>query len=146
MLKEAAGHAIDEEASAGLLVDEYADYSKPSGDRFVLLPSFLLLCSGRNVTVIPVDKIFWVCAQVGIQGGSYIVQMRVFAEHKMYRIIGADTEHFKMIEYKIQQYIPNVFSRYDTFDLSYKLEELFNKNYEQFLEFYQQHEKEFNAE
>ena len=145
--KEETGHAIDGEAAQGILVDEYADYGKQRGDRFVLLPSYLLLCTGRNVTVIPVGKIFWVCAQVGIKGHSdYIVQLRVFAENKLYGVIGADVNHFKMIEDKIQRYIPNIFNRYDTFDLSHKLEEVFTKDYSHFLEFYRQHKQEFEAE
>ena len=39
---------------------------------------------------------------------------------------------------KLYQYIPNVFSKYDSFILSYELEDLFDKNREAFLKFYEE--------
>ena len=141
--KEDAGQTIDSEAAQGkVLLDEYAEYGKTKGDRIVLLPSYLLICTGRRVTAIPTGKIFWTCAQVGIKGSSnFIVQIKVYAENKMFALIGADVTHFKDIEEKLYRYIPNVFSGYDTFDLSHKLDALFLKDYDKFLEFYGQHKE-----
>ena len=43
---------------------------------------------------------------------------------------------------KIYRYIPNVFSNYDPFILSYELETLFDKNRDEFLNFYKSHAAE----
>lgn len=148
--KEEAGRTIDDEAAQGkILVEEYIDKSSsatnPKGEKIVLLPSYLLLCD-NVITAIPVDKIYWICAQVGYKGGPYIVRIKIFAENKMYDAVGADIDHAKDIVDKIYRYIPNIFSNYDASDLSYKLEEIFRKDYNQFLEFYQQHKQDFLRE
>lgn len=136
--KTAAGHTIDDEAAQGkILVNEYIDL-QPKGERIVLTPSYLLLCE-KKITAIPVNKIFWICAQVGYKGGPYIVRVKIFAENKMYHMVGVDIEHVQNMVDKIYRYIPNIFSNYDTFDLSYRLEEVFSKDYDQFLTFYEQH-------
>ncbi|MCL1875692.1 MAG: hypothetical protein FWF87_05485 [Synergistaceae bacterium] len=144
--KEEAGRVIDDEAASGnILVDEYI-YSNKTGTRFVLTPSYLLICEGMKVTAIPAGKIFWICAQAGIKGESdYIVRMKIFAENKMYDVVGANIEHLKNIADKMYRYIPNIFSNYDAFDLSYKLQEIFVKDYSQFLAIYQEQKQQFYA-
>ena len=142
--REVVGRIVDDEADRGMiLVSEYLD-TKPKGAKIVLLPSYLLICD-QKVTAIPVDKIFWVCAQVGYRGGPFIVRIKIFAERKIYDVDCAFIDHTKDIVDKIYFHIPNIFSEYDVFDLSYRLEEAFNKNYSQFLEFYRQHKFEFNG-
>lgn len=136
--KESAGRVIDDEAEQGkILVEEYMEKPsggrRPTGDKIVLLPSYLLLCE-KTVTAIPVERIFWVCAQVGYKGGPYIVRLQVFAENKLYNVVGADIAQVKNIVDALYQYIPNIFSQRDSFELSYQLEELFSKDYNQFCE------------
>jgi len=143
--RDVAGRTIDDEAAQGkVFVDEY-QYSgrSPKGGRVILLPSYLLLCQYMRITAIPVGRIFWVCAQVGFKGGPYVVRLRVFAENKIYSLDGVDVDHYKNIADKLYQHIPNIFYEYDTYDLSYKLEELFNKDYNKFLEFYETHKQKF---
>lgn len=146
--KETVGNIIDQEASEGkILVEEYIDTfaegKKPSGEKVVLTPSYLLLCGhGTKVTAIPRNKIYWICAQVGHKGGSFRVQLLVFTEKKIFRMVGVDIEHVQNIAEKIYRYIPNVFSNYDPFILSYELETLFDKNRDEFLNFYKSHAAE----
>lgn len=145
--KEAVSAIIDREASEGkILVEEYIDRfeggKKPCGERVVLTPSYLLLFSGgTRITAIPRDKIYWICAQVGHKGGSFRVQLLVFTEKKLYRMVGVDIEHVQNIAAQIDRYIPNVFSNYDPFVLSYELEKLFDKNREDFFAFYENERK-----
>lgn len=141
----AAGAIIDREAAEGrLLVDEYIfefkDPSKASGEKVALTPSYLMLCGLRGgpkgtskVMAIPVNKILWVCAQVGTKGGPYVVRLLIFTENKIYDLVGTDIEHVQHIADKIYQYIPNLFSGYDPFVISYELEALFEKNRAEFL-------------
>ena len=63
--------------------------------------------------------------------------MLVFTEKKIFNMVGVDIEHVEKIADKIYQYIPDVFSDYDTFTLSYELEKLFADNREEFLRFYE---------
>ncbi|WP_320937936.1 hypothetical protein [Enterocloster lavalensis] len=141
--KEAVAGRINREASEGkILVDEYIYHfeegKKPYGERVVLLPSYLLIFDGNlKVTAIPRDKIYWICAQVGRKGGSFIVQLLIFTEKKIFRVVGVDVEHVQRISAQIDRYIPNVFSDYDPFQLSYELEKLFADNREEFLRFYE---------
>ena len=142
---------INQEASEGkILVDEYSIKSlvkkEPKGERIVLTNSYLLMFNSMGkVTAIPRDKIYWICAQTGIKGrSSYIVRFMVFTPKKIFsQIEGVDVEHFKNIADKIYQYIPNVFCNYDLFSLSYKLEELFDKNREEFLSFYENEKEKY---
>ena len=46
---------------------EFPEGKKPYGEKIVLTSSYLLLCSTK-ITVIPRDKIYWTCAQVGYKG------------------------------------------------------------------------------
>jgi len=138
---------IDQEAAEGKVqVEEYIYHfeegKKPYGERVVLLPSYLLLVGhGNKITAIPRDKIYWICAQVGHKGGSFRVQLLIFTEKKIFNMVGVDIEHVQNIADKIYQYIPNIFSDYDTFTLSYELETLFAKNHSEFLKFYENEKK-----
>ena len=103
----------------------------------------MLLCGGKggpkgtsNVTAIPCQKIYWICAQAGIKGGPFIVRLLIFTENKIYSLTGTDIEHVQRIADKLYQYIPNVFSGCDSFSLSYELEKVFSKNPAEFLEIY----------
>ena len=141
--RDVVGRTIDEEADNGMiLVDEFINI-KPRGPKVMLLRSYLLICD-QKVTAIPVDKIFWICAQVGYKGGPFIVRIKIFAERKIYDVDCTFVDHTKDIVDKIYLHIPNIFSEYDVFDLSYRLEEAFNNNYNQFLDFYRQHKLVFN--
>ena len=126
------------EAVAGRINREASEGKKPYGERVVLLPSYLLIFDGNlKVTAIPRDKIYWICAQVGQKGGSFIVQLLIFTEKKIFRVVGVDVEHVQRISAQIDRYISNVFSDYDPFQLSYELEKLFADNREEFLRFYE---------
>lgn len=149
--KEAVAEVIDKEAFEGKIqveeyIYEFAEGKKPYGVKIVLLPSYLLLCSGgRKITAIPRDKIYWICAQVGQKGGPFIVQLMIFTEKKIFTVSGVEIEHVQKIADKIYQYMPNVFSDYDPFILSYELEKLFAEDREGFLEFYRR-EREKKAQ
>ncbi len=142
--KEAVGKIIDREVAEGKTqADEYietfSDGKQPHGDRILLLPSYLLICNGMaRVTAIPRDKIYWLCAQTARKGYSFIVRLVIFTEKKTFYVEGSDIPHLEKIAEKLYQYIPNVFSDYDPFDLSYKLDSLFDKNREEFLKFYKE--------
>ena len=108
------------------------------------MPSYLLLCGRKGgpkgtskVTAITCQKIYWICAQAGIKGGPFIVRLLIFTENKIYSLTGTDIEHVQRIAYKLYQYIPNVFSDYDPFILSYELEKEFAKDRAEFLKFYE---------
>lgn len=141
--KAAVAEVIDRETSEGKLlveeyIDEFAEGKKPHGEKIALTPSYLLLCGDRNkITAIPRDKIYWICAQVGRKGGPFRVRLLVFTEHKIFAMTGVDIEHVQSIADKLYQYIPNVFSGYDPFILSYELEKLFAENREEFWNFYE---------
>lgn len=148
----AAGEIIDREAGEGkILVEEYIgefkDPRKANGQKIALLPSYLLLfevkggVKGPSITAIPRDKIYWVCAQVGQKGGPFVVRLLIFTENKMYSMTGADIEHVERIATQLYRYIPNVFSDYDPFVVSYQLEEIFAKNPEEFFEIYETERK-----
>ncbi len=146
--REGVGEIIDREVAEGSVqVDEYIDAfpegKKPHGERIILLPSYLLLFNGMGrIIVIPRDKIYWICAQVGHKGSSsFIVRLLVFTERKTFYVDGADVKHVEKIADRLYQYIPNVFSEYDPYILSYELEALFDKKREEFLKFYEE-EKE----
>ncbi len=96
------------------------------GDKIVLTPSFLLLCS-KKVTAIPQDKIYWICAQEGRKGGPFIVRLLVFAVGETFNLEGVDIERAKHVADMLYRHIPNVFSCFNPFRLSYLLEELFDK-------------------
>lgn len=151
--QEAAGNIIDSEALDGkILVEEYIyevrGSKEPTGEKIVLLPSYLLLCGARGgikgtskVTAIPRDKIYWICAQVGVKGGPFMVKLLVFTENKIYSLTGVEIEHVQTIAAKLYQYIPNIFSEHDPFVLSYELEKIFAKNPEEFFHLYENERK-----
>lgn len=68
---------------------------------------------------------------------SFIVRLLIFTEIKTFYVEGADVTHMNEIADKLYQYIPNVFSEYDPFVLSYELENLFDKNRAEFINFYE---------
>lgn len=141
--KEEAGKIINREVAEGRTqVDEYI-YDlplgkKPYGERVILLPSYLLICHDLGgITAIPRDKIYWICAQTGRKGqSSYIVRLQIFTELRVFGVDGVEPEYVKGIADKIYQFIPDVFSGYDPFVLSYQLEELYDKDRQAFLELY----------
>lgn len=141
--KEAVAKKINQEAAEGkLLVEEYIDEcaegKAPHGEKVTLTPSYLLLGSDRNkITVIPRNKIYWICAQVGQKGGPFYVRLLIFTENKMYALTGVDIEHVEKIAEKLYQYIPNVFCDYDPFLLSYELEKIFAKDRAEFVKLYE---------
>lgn len=141
--REEAADIIDREASEGkLLVEEYiekfTDPEKVHGEKVVLLPSYFLIFNGAGkVTAIPRDKIYWICAQVGKKGGPFMVRLLVFTENKIFKLDGVDIEHVQNIADKLYRYMPNIFSEYDPFELSYELEKIFAKNPEQFFNIYE---------
>lgn len=153
-----AAQIIDREAQEGkILVEEYieefADEKKAHGEKIVLLPTYLLLCGinggpkgTSRVMAIPRSKIYWICAQVGYKGGPFRVRLLIFTEHKMYSLTGVDIEHVQRIAEKIYRYIPNVFSDYDPFELSYELEKMFAKNPVEFFDFYEKERSKKIAE
>lgn len=99
----------------------------------------MLLCEegglqiASKVTAIPRDKIYWICAWVGYKGGPFIVRLLIFTENTIYNLTGVDKEHVQGIAEKLYQYIPNIFSGYDPFILSYELEKIFVKNRAEFI-------------
>lgn len=142
--KEAVGNIIDKEAYDGkFLVDEYIykfdEGKKPYGQRVILTPSYLLSSNGMGkITAIPRSKIYWLCAQVGMKGrSSFIVRLLIFTEKRCFYIEGADVEHVQKIAEKLYQYIPNVFSNYESFFLPYEMDKLFEKNRSEFLRLYE---------
>lgn len=142
--REEVAETIDREIAEGKVqVDEYiyefSEGKKPYGERIILLPSYLLRCSGMGqILAIPRDKIYWVCAQVGRKGRSpFVVRLLIFTETKTFYADGVDVEHVEKIADQIYQYIPNVFQEYDSFELPYMLESLFDKDRVGFLQLYE---------
>ncbi|WP_455617727.1 hypothetical protein [Eisenbergiella sp.] len=141
--KEAVAKKINQEAAEGKLqveeyIDVFAEGKTPHGEKVTLTPSYLLLCGDRNkITVIPRNKIYWICAQVGQKGGPFYVRLLIFTENKMYALTGVDIEHVEKIAEKLYQYIPNVFCDYDPFLLSYELEKVFAKDRAEFVKLYE---------
>ena len=151
--KKAVGEIIDREVAKGnVLVDEYiekfTDEKIPYGERVMLIPSYLLLFNSMGrVFAIPREKIYWLCAQVGIKGRSpFAVRLLIFTEKKTFNFMeGMDVGHVEEIVDKLYQYIPNVFSNYDPFSLSYELDKLFDKDREEFVKFYENEKKKQGA-
>ena len=151
--REAVAEIIDREIAEGKVqVDEYIETFPEGkthrGERVILLPSYLLRINDMGqVLAIPRDKIYWICAQEGRKGySSFIVRLLIFTEAKTsFYMEGTDVTHVKEIADKLYQYIPNVFSEYDPFTLSYELEKLFDKNRAEFIKFYE-NEKEKHME
>lgn len=151
--KVEVGKIIDSEALDGkILVEEnienVADVKKAAGEKIVLLPSYMLLCGTKGgpkgnskVTAIPRDKICWICAQVGQKGGPFIVKLLIFTENKIFSLTGTDIAHVQGIADKLYQYIPNIFSGYDPFVVSYELEKKFTKNPAEFWDIYESEKK-----
>lgn len=80
--------------------------------------------------------------RTGIKGSSsFIVRLLIFTEKKTFYLDGGNIEHVEKIADELYQYIPNVFSAYDPFVLSYELEKLFDKKREEFLRFYEEEKR-----
>ncbi|MCM1100104.1 MAG: hypothetical protein NC079_00875 [Clostridium sp.] len=140
--KETAAELIDREVAEGkILYEGFMNHNtvRPYPNRVILLPMYLLLVGemGR-VTAIPRDKIYWLCAQVGYKGGPYYVRLLLFTERQLIEFNGNDIEHTQEIAADLYQYIPNVFSQYDSqeFEFCHRLEKLFREDPAKFLEFY----------
>jgi len=149
--KAEVAQIIDQEAAEGKIqVEEYIyeipQGKRPHGEKIVLTPSYLVLFGdGSRVRAIPRGKIYWICAQVGQKGGPFIVQLQIYTEKKIFTMVGVDIEHVQNIAEKIYRYMPNVFCDYDPFILSYELEKLFTKNREEFLKFYENEKRKYEA-
>lgn len=149
--KAEVARIIDQEAAEGKIqVEEYIydipQGKRPYGEKIVLTPSYLvLLGDGSRVRAIPRDKIYWICAQVGQKGGPFVVQLQIYTEKKIFTMVGVEIEHVQNIAEKIYRYMPNVFCDYDPFILSYELEKLFAKNREEFLKFYEDEKRKYEA-
>lgn len=147
--KKAVGERIDREVREGNIqvfeyMEKFKEGEEPWGDRVMLLPSYLLLMNSMGkIIAIPREKIYWICAQAGIQGrSSYRVRLLVFTEKKIFdHMTAIDIGHVEELADKLYQYIPNVFCEYDTFSLSYELEKLFAKDHEKFLKFYEEEKR-----
>lgn len=145
--KEQAADIINREmAEEKDFVNEYiydfSDGKKPYGEKVILLPSYLLLCRNGIITAIPHDKIYWLCSQYGIKGrSSYVVRLLVFTEEGVYSMDGVEPDHVDEIAHRLYRYLPDAFSGYDVFKLSYELEKLYDKNRAGFVELYQQEMK-----
>ncbi len=146
-VKRAVAERIDREIAEGkILVDEYVDAfpegKKPHGERVILIPSYLLLINGMGaVTAVPREKIYWVCAQAGRTGSSFIVRLMIFNEKKTLYMEGADVGHLQAVADKLYQYIPNVFRDYDVDKISYDMDRLFDKNREEFIRICEEEKK-----
>lgn len=120
---------------------------KQYGRRIVVTHSYILIVNSGiiddgKVRYIPREKIYWICAQPGIKGrSSYVVRLLIFTEKEIYSVEGTEVEYVEELANKIYKYIPNVFADYDTFTLSYQLEECFTKNREEFFAFYERKKK-----
>lgn len=150
--KEEAGKIINQEIADGKIqvekyIHDFSDGKTPHGERVILIPSYLLLCNGMGrVIAIPRDKIYWLCAQVGRKGSSsFIVRLQIFTENKIFYMEGVEPEYVEGIAAKIYQYIPNIFSEYDPFFLSYELEKIYNKNRGEFLKIYEDAREKMNT-
>lgn len=150
--QEEAGEIIDREALEGKIlveefIDEFNDPEKACGEKVVLTPSYLLICGVKggvrnaNITAIPRDRICWICPQAGCKGGPFIVRLLIFTDQKLYTLTGTEVSYVERIADKLYQYIPNIFSGYDPFVLSYKLEEIFKRNPADFLEICEEEKK-----
>jgi len=138
--REAAGKTIDEEDAAGkTLLNEYV-VEGATGGNVVLLPSYLLICQ-FSVTAVPVEDIYWICAQVGKKNSKFVVRLTVFGKYRMYHSNGVDPARVQRIVNRIYEHLPNVFAEYDQDDLCYKLEKVYVEDRERFLEFYNQHKE-----
>lgn len=151
--KESVGRIIDREVEEGkVLVDEYiekfSEGAKARGERVLLTESYLLLFQGMGrVRAIPRSRIYWICAQTGVKGrSSFIVRLLVFTEKQTFSLEGTDIAHVEEIAEKLYRYIPDIFREYDHFALSYRLEELFDKNREAFLSFYEEEKKKYGKD
>ncbi|MCM1104659.1 MAG: hypothetical protein NC409_11210 [Clostridium sp.] len=150
--KEAVAALIDREVAEGkILYEEFMNHNtiRHYPNRVILLPTYLLLVGEMGwITAIPRDKIYWLCAQVGYKGGPYFVRLLLFTEKKLVDIDGNDIEHTQKIANDLYQYIPNVFSQYDSQDGvfsqhgSHILEKMFNENPAEFFAFYEQAKNE----
>lgn len=65
-------------------------------------------------------------------GGAFRVKLLIFTKKKIFNMVEGDIEHVVGIADKLYQYIPNVFSDYDPFILSYELEKVFVKDRAEF--------------
>ncbi|MCL1875693.1 MAG: hypothetical protein FWF87_05490 [Synergistaceae bacterium] len=147
--KEGAGWKIDAEAAEGkILVEEYIHFFNGrkvirTKRKVVLLPSYLLITIGEgDITAIPTDKIYWICIQVGYREGFPIGKLKVFYDRKIQDIENIEFLHTYYIVERIQQHLPNVFQNYNPFMLSYELESIFHRDYNKFIEIYNQHKKQ----
>lgn len=123
-------------------LDIYKQTDDTSGRRLVIADDYILIVYAYHlddgkVRYIPRDKIYWICAQPGIRGrSSYAARLLVFTEKELIAVDCSDTEHLQLVVAQSYRHIPNVFSHYDPFTLSYELEKTYAKNRAKFLEFY----------
>jgi hypothetical protein len=155
---EAVGKLIDREAWEGkILLDEninvFSDEKKAYWERIILTPSYLLFSSKNGdvrgtsqVTAIPRDKIYWICAQAGRSEGTFIARLLIFTEQKLFCINGVDNEHVQEVANKLYEYIPNIYSCFDPIYLSYVLGEAIVKAPEAYTKSYARYAQNWEAD
>lgn len=150
--KEELAEQINRDIKEGnVLVNEYIHRFKENetkyGERVILTPAFLLLANvngSGKVTVIPREKIYWLCAQPGMKGSSsYIVRLLIFTENEMFTVDGTEGAYVEELAQKLYEYIPNVFKDYDVFKLSYQLQDCFKQNRPAFMAFYEEEKQKY---
>lgn len=119
-------------------------------ERIMLLPSYLIWnqTSGR-VTAVPRSKIYWIGVKTAYRrdGDLFYVKLFIFTEKKLLDIEGNDVEHTQKLAEELYRYIPNVFKNAEAMkkmgaeEFTYFLEQLFNRNHREFLEFYETEKK-----
>lgn len=147
--REGAAEIINREAAEGkILYEGFMNHNtiKKYSDRITILPSYILLIREiGKITAIPRDKIYWICAQPGYKGGPYYVRLLIFTEKKLIDFDGNDIEHTVEVAENIYQYIPNVFKDYDTQNLPYVLEKLYNENRADFMRLYEEEKQKLRS-
>ena len=137
--REEAAEIINREAAEGkILYEGFMNHNttKKYSDRIAILPSYVLLIRKiGQITAIPRDKIYWICAQLGYKGGPYYVRLLIFTEKKLIDFNGNNFEHTEEVAENIYRYIPNVFKDHMA---PHELEKLYNENREEFMRLYEQ--------
>lgn len=144
--REAVAEIINREAAEGkILYEGFMNHNtiKKYSSRITILPSYVLLIREiGKITAIPRDKIYWICAQPGYEGGPYYVRLLIFTEKKLIDFDGNDIEHMMEIAENIYQYIPNVFKdcsvQHGITNFPFILEKLYNENRTAFISLYEE--------
>ena len=156
MDKQAAAEIINREVAEGKILlekDVEAENTVWRGkyhERIMLLPSYLIWNQTSGiVTAVPRSKIYWIGVKTSYRrdGDLYYVKLFIFTEKKLLEVGGNDVAHTKKLAEELYKYIPNVFGNAEAMremgedDFTYFLEQLFNRNLREFLEFYETEKK-----